>query len=112
MANTRIEERSIECSLTERGVEQRTEWLRAEVWPHFERWERHPAGYRLYFDGTEEALTAVAELVRKESRCCSELEFLIGVEPPHDETVLTVLGPDGIEDLFEEGVRDRFDAVE
>lgn len=111
MTEENATKRTVDCSLTDDGAAGRADWVRSEVLPHYKRYEEHEAGVRLYFDGSDEALTAVAELVRRESSCCSFAEFLIGVEPPYDEVRLTVTGPDGTLELFREGFVERFDEV-
>jgi len=94
----------VACTLTEAEYEDRPDEVRATMTDTFARAEELPDGYTLYFEGTEEPLSAVAEFTSNELECCSFAEYSIEVSPPYDETRFTVTGPDGAKELLGEGL--------
>lgn len=100
----------VACTLTEEQDEDRPEQVRSALLAAYERAEERSDGYTLFFEGTDEALMAVAEFISNELVCCSFAEYSIAVSPPYDETRLTITGPDGTKELFGEGLIDRLEA--
>lgn len=89
------------CTLSEEAYKERKPWLEAEFLPRLEDAERDGDEVVLTFDGAGETVEAVARFVNEESDCCSFATYEIAVEPPFEETTLTVSGPEGTGELFE-----------
>ena len=95
---------TVACTLTDAEARDRAgEWLPA-LGEAFERADERPDGYTFVFDGTDESLVALARFVAGERRCCSFAAYRIDVEPPYEETQLTITGPDGTKSLFGEAL--------
>jgi hypothetical protein len=101
--------REVACTLTEEQEAERREDVRARLVEHYLKYEEHEHGVVVRFDGTDEALEALAEFTSNELQCCSFAEYEIAVSPPYEETVLTVTGPDGTTEMFQDGFVDRLD---
>lgn len=106
---------TIACTLPDDEAEKRLAWLRSELVPHLESIEpradgsKSPAerddenlanGYTLTF--AEEALEAVMRFTRHEHWCCSFAHFEIHVTPGEDPNELSVYGPEGTDEMFDE----------
>ncbi len=94
----------VACTLTEEQDEQRPEAVREIMIETYSHSQGRRNGYRLVFEGTDEALPAVAEFVSNELVCCSFAEYTIEVVPPYKETHLTIGGPEGTKDVFGDGL--------
>ncbi|WP_255192465.1 arsenite methyltransferase [Natronobeatus ordinarius] len=93
---------TVACTLTDAEARERAdEWLPI-LGEAFVRADERPGGYTFVFDGIDESLVALARFVADERRCCSFATYCIDVEPPYDETHLTITGPDGTKSLFGE----------
>lgn len=96
----------VACTLTEEEEATRSEKVQATLRSEFAGAEERDNGYTLRFDGTEEALVAVATFVASELKCCAFVDYHISVSPPYDETHLTITGPEGTKEMFGEGLVD------
>ncbi|WP_049928835.1 hypothetical protein [Halopiger goleimassiliensis] len=101
----------VACTLTDERRTDRDERVRTVLAERYEDGLERDDGYTLIFDGSDEALSAVAAFVSNERRCCSFAEYAIDVSPPYDETRLTITGPEGTKAVFD-GLFDHLDAAE
>ncbi|GAA0269605.1 hypothetical protein [Halobacterium noricense] len=101
--------REVACTLTEEQEAERREEVRARLIDHYLGYEEHENGVVVRFDGTDESLEALAAFTSNELQCCSFAEYEIAVSLPYEETVLTVTGPDGTTEMFQDGFVDRLD---
>lgn len=99
----------IACTLTDAENDERPDEVRATMTDAFARAEELRDGYTLYFEGTDEVLTAVAEFTSNELECCSFAEYTIEVWPPYEETRFTVTGPDGAKELLGKGLMEELE---
>jgi len=90
----------VACTLSEEGYQQRTPWMASAFLPLLEDVEQRDAGLVMTFDGADETVETVARFVNEESDCCAFARYDISIEPPYDETTLTVSGPEGTADVF------------
>jgi hypothetical protein len=91
---------AVACTLPEEQERERSEQKFQILVSTYEGIKEHDDGYTFLFDGTDEALSAVAAFVANELRCCSFAEYTIDVSPPYEKTRLTVTGPDGTKEVF------------
>lgn len=82
-------------------AERRRRQVRQELVPNYLGAEELEDGYRLRFDGAD-SLMGVARFVEEERKCCSFADYQLELEPPYDEVRLTITGPDGTKELFQE----------
>lgn len=101
--------REVACTLTEEQEANRPTDVQATLIDHYLGYEEHENGVVVRFDGTDASLEALAEFTSNELQCCSFAEYEIAVSPPYEETVLTVTGPDGTKEMFQDGFVDRLD---
>jgi hypothetical protein len=94
----------VACTLTDAEKDERPDEVRATMTDAFARAEELRDGYTLYFEGTDEALSAVAKFTSNELECCSFAEYSIAVTPPYEETRFTITGPAGAKELLGEGL--------
>ncbi|WP_255149436.1 hypothetical protein [Halorarius halobius] len=66
--------------------------------------EEHEDGVTLRFEGTEAALEAAATFVVHEHQCCAFADYRIEVSPPYETTSLTITGPEGVKQMFLDGM--------
>lgn len=102
--------REVSCTLTPEREADRPEEVWSLLVARYAGFEEHDDGVAIRFEGTDEALLAVAEFTSHELACCSFADYEITVSPPYDETVLTVTGPEGTRTMFREGLVDRLEA--
>ena len=100
----------VACTLTDEQNEKRSTQVRSTLVSHYMGAEKLDGGYTLRFNGTDEALLAVASFTVNELQCCSFAEYTINVAPPYGETRLTITGPEGTKAMFGEGLVDRLEA--
>lgn len=95
---------NVTCTLTEKQRARREADIRRSLLDHYRHSEGRENGFRLTFDGTEEAMRALADFVSTERRCCSFTEYTIRTAPPYAVTRLSITGPDRTKELFQEFV--------
>jgi hypothetical protein len=100
----------VACTLTDPENDERPDAVRAIITDAFARAEELHDGYTLYFEGTAEALPAIAEFTSNELECCSFAEYSIEVSPPYEETRFTVTGPEGAKELLGEGLIEELES--
>jgi hypothetical protein len=103
-------ERAVACTLTEDEEEERSEDVRELLISHYSGYQRCDDGLEIRFEGTGDALQALARFTADELQCCSFAAYDITVAPPYEETVLSVTGPEGTREMFEEGLVERLEA--
>jgi hypothetical protein len=91
---------TIACTLSEKQERKRSGQVLSVLVSTYDGTKEREDGYTLLFNGTDEALSAVAAFVANELRCCSFAKYTIDVSPPYEETRLTVTGPDGTKEVF------------
>lgn len=101
--------RDVACTLTEEQEAERSEQVRSLLISHYVGYQERENGIDIRFDGTDESLQAVARFTANELQCCSFGEYEITVSPPYEETVLTVIGPEGTRQMFREGLVERLE---
>lgn len=94
----------VSCTLTEQQREHREADIRRSLLDHYRQTEERKTGFTMTFDGTEEALRALAGFISKERQCCSFAEYAIRTAPPYDVTRFTITGPAETKALFREFV--------
>lgn len=94
----------VACRMTPEQVEARPDALRGPLADAYAGVEEHDDGITLLFDGTEEALRAVATFVSHEHQCCAFADYTIDVSPPYETTRLTITGPEGTKTMFHDGL--------
>lgn len=102
-------EHDVACTLTEGQEAERSEEVRSLLIAHYVGYKEHEDSLDIRFEGTNESLQAVAQFTSNELLCCSFADYEIKVSPPYEETVLTVTGPDGTQQMFREGLVDRLE---
>ncbi|RBI60280.1 Zn-dependent oxidoreductase [halophilic archaeon] len=102
--------REVACTLTEEQERERSAEVRSHLISHYVGYEATEDGLAIRFDGTDESLPAVAQFTASELQCCAFAEYKITVEPPYEETVLSVTGPDGTRQMFRDGLVNRLEA--
>lgn len=99
----------VQCTLTEAEREAREARVESELLSHALGLDVGPEGYVMRFEASEAVLDALAAFVATESRCCSFASFRIETEPPYEEVRLRMTGPEGIEDLADQGLVEAFE---
>ena len=102
--------REVACTLTEEQEAERSEEVRELLISHYLGYQESEDGLGIRFEGTDESLRALAQFTADELQCCSFAEYEIAVSPPYEETVLTVTGPEGTRQMFQEGLVERLEA--
>ena len=102
--------REVACTLTEEQEQERSAEVRSRLILHYVGYEETEDGLTVRFDGTDESLSALAQFTASELQCCAFAEYEITVTPPYEETVLTITGPDGTQQIFRDGLVDRLEA--
>lgn len=102
--------REVACTLTEEREAERSKRVRGRLVAHYLGYEEREDGVVIRFEGTDESLRAVARFTSNELQCCSFADYEITVSPPYEETVLTVTGPEGTQQLFRDGLVERLEA--
>lgn len=92
--------RDVACTLSTDGRESRSENVRSVLSAAYRGATERADGYTLLFDGSEDALSAIATFVANERECCSFAEYAIEVSPPYERTRLTIIGPAGTKEVF------------
>lgn len=101
--------REVTCTLTEEQEAERSADVRSLLIAHYSGYEGDEDGLHIRFEGTDDALPAVAQFTADELQCCSFAEYEITVSPPYEETVLTVAGPDGTREMFRDGLVEKLE---
>lgn len=104
-------ERAVECTLSDDAESDRAGAVKALLVAYYTGYEQDEDGITVRFDGTDEALRAVARFASDELQCCSFAEYEIAVSPPYEETILRITGPEGTRQLFREGLVDRLETA-
>lgn len=102
---------AVACTLTPEIAAEQSDRITATMAEGYLRAEELDDGYAFAFEGTEDALEALAGFVATELRCCSFAEYTIETEPPYEETRLTVTGPDGTTELFGRAFADLLESA-
>ncbi|SEP09909.1 hypothetical protein SAMN04487948_1143 [Halogranum amylolyticum] len=100
----------VACTLTEEQKRERSEEVRSRLITTYIGFEEFEDGVSIRFDGVDESLIAVAQFISAELQCCAFAEYELTVSPPYEETVLTIMGPDGTRQLFRDGLVNRLEA--
>jgi hypothetical protein len=103
--------RDVACTQTDDEIEDRIENDREAFLTYHESATDLEDGYRFRFEGSVEALAAVADFVGREARSCSFATFRIEYGPPNDEVTLAFTGPEGTRELLREGFFEEYDAI-
>lgn len=90
--------------------EERAEQAETEMASRYIGADEREDGYAFRFTGTDGTLEALARFVRDEHECCAFASYRIEIEPPYEETLLVITGPEGTKDLFADLV-DRLEAA-
>lgn len=90
----------ITCTLTDEQEAKRSEAVRQTLISHYAGAEERDDRYIFHFNGTDDALMAVARFVKSELLCCSFADYHIDVSTPYEETRLTISGPEGTKEMF------------
>lgn len=93
---------AVACTVTDQQLQERPTHLWETIVEAYSGSEEQPSGYTHTFDGTDDSLVALATFVSNEHECCSFARYAIEIAPPYDETRLTITGPDGTKELFDE----------
>lgn len=101
--------REVSCTLTPEQAAHRSTDVQSRLVARYIGFEEHDDGVAIRFEGTDDALLAVAEFTSNELECCSFAEYEITVSSPYEEMVLTVTGPEGTREMFREGLVDRLE---
>lgn len=102
--------RAVECTIeTDDALQERAEQVKSTLVPRYEGYEDSEEGLAIWFAGTDATLPAVAQFMAAELICCSFAEYELSVSPPYDETVLTISGPEGTQDMFREEFIERLE---
>lgn len=99
----------VACTLTEEQEKERSGNVVSLLIEHYSGYEYREDGVNVTFEGTDEALEAVAQFASNELQCCSFAEYNIIVAPPFEETVLSISGPEGTAEMFQEGLVERLE---
>lgn len=99
----------VACTLDEDRAGEREQEVRSELLPHYVRAEELEDGYTLVFDNAEETFQSAAEFISDERQCCSFATYRLTIDPPYEETRMTITGPDGTKELFKEGLIERIE---
>ena len=100
----RLDADGIGCTLTESEAEQRSDRATSELFPHLEAVESRDGSVVLTFEGTDEAVAAAVEFVRREHQCCSFAHFDIEITP-HSEPIRVTISGEGADAMFEQGIK-------
>lgn len=90
----------VACTLTTEEEAERAEAVHQTLVSRYLGTMEQSEGYTFRFTGSVPALDAVATFVSNELQCCSFATYTIEIEPPYEETRLTVSGPEGTKGLF------------
>lgn len=107
---TQSDSEPVACTLTDEQAEQRPEVVQSVLISKYAGYDELENGVRVWFDGTDESLHAVAWFASNELDCCSFATYEITVSPPYNQTILTITGPDGTRELFSTGFIERLKA--
>lgn len=99
----------VACTIDEGTFQQRRPWMVEEFLPLIADTEQLDDGIAVTLEGAGETVETVARFVNEESDCCGFASYEIATEPPYDETRLTITGPEGTAELFQEGLVDLLD---
>ncbi len=83
---------------------QRYDVLRAQVQGAMGQVDELDRGFALRFAMESAVLSAVAEWVVLERRCCPFLDFVLEIRAEHGFAQLTITGPEGTKDVLREGM--------
>jgi hypothetical protein len=83
---------------------QRYDLLRAQVQTATGQIDELDAGFALRFTMEPAVLTAIAEWVLLERRCCPFLDFTLELRAERAFALLTITGPEGTKDVLREGM--------
>lgn len=104
-------DRDVVCTMTPEMAAERPDVVHGPLGETFERAEVHDDGVTLVFEGTDDALDAVATFVRHEHQCCAFAEYAIEVSPPYETTRLTITGPEETTEMFGDGLVPMLEAA-
>lgn len=93
----------VACTLDEATYQERRPWMESEFLPRLADVEQRESGVTMTFEGTDDTVQAVARFVAEESDCCAFARYEVAIEPPYEQTRLTITGPEGTGELFREG---------
>lgn len=93
----------VACTLGEADYQARRPWMVEEFLPLLADVERRESGVTMRFEGTDGTVQTVARFVDEESDCCAFARYELAIEPPYEQTRLTITGPEGTGELFGEG---------
>jgi hypothetical protein len=90
----------VACQLTDRARRTREAEIRSLITSGARHVEFLPDGLSLRFDGTDEWVDRIAELIKLERGCCRFLRFRLDAEPGDGEFSLSITGPEGTADFL------------
>lgn len=99
----------VACTLGKDRSEEREDEIRRELLPHYVQAEELDRGYTIIFEEVDETFEPAAKFIANELQCCSFAEYRLAVDPPYQQTRLTITGPEGTKELFQDGLIDRFE---
>lgn len=99
----------VTCSLEPGRATAREAAFRRTLLPRYAGVEELEDGYTLVFDGVEKTLSAATAFVAEQHRCCAFAAYRVAVDPPYEQTRLTITGPEGTKSLFREGLVARLE---
>lgn len=103
---------TVACTLdAARERERAQSAVRETLQKRYDGTDEHEDGFTFRFEGVGETYESVTTFVANERACCSFATFRVTIEPPYEETQLTVRGPEGTKALFED-LRQRLESAE
>lgn len=108
-STTEQQTETADCTLSGADQQKRREWVREQIVPYYQESASVPDGLKLRFQATDETLLAVTELMTKEAVCCNSLSFELAYEPPYETFDVTITGPEGTQELLQEGFVEQFE---
>jgi hypothetical protein len=96
-----VSELPIACTLTPETIKTRRAGLLTGLLDRAESREPTADGYRVRFPASSDTLTAIAQTIDAERRCCRFLTFTVTVEPDGGPISLAVTGPPGTREFLD-----------
>lgn len=96
-----MEDLPIACTLSDDALRARKSGLLAQIATMATNMAKLPAGYRLDFPATSEALTRITAMIDAERQCCRFLRFTLTVEPNLGVIALELSGPEGTREFLD-----------
>ena len=96
-----MEPQPIACTLSEEALKERKSTTLEQLFGQAKEVQQLPAGYRFRFEASDQVLMSIMEMITKERKCCTFLDFRLDISAAEGPVWLSLEGPEGTREFIE-----------